>query len=57
MALGFVRFVTKDFPFELPAPLKALEPLWLSSAVGLCSVSDVISVCISPAIVLLLQQG
>lgn len=44
------------------SPLNRLFPwrhwsLWLSSAVGLCSVSDVISVCISPAIVLLLRQS
>lgn len=27
VALGLVHFVTKEFPFEMPVPLKALEPL------------------------------
>lgn len=54
---GSCVFGDKGIPFELPALLKPLEPLAQAAQPGLCSVPDVISVCISPAIVLLLRQG
>ena len=38
VALGLVHFVTKQFPFELPAPLKPLEPL-AQAAQSVCAVS------------------
>ena len=38
VALGLVHFVTKEFPFELPAPLKPLEPL-AQAAQSVCAVS------------------
>lgn len=57
MVLGVVHFMTKEFPFESRCSLKPLEPL-AQAAHSVCAVSlTSSSVCISPAIVLLLRQA
>lgn len=57
VVFGLVHFVTKEFPFESRCSPETLEPL-VQAEQSVCAVSlTSSSVCISPAIVLLLQQG
>lgn len=54
---GSCAFCDKGIPLWIACSPEAPGASGSSRAIGLCSVSDVIGVCISPAIVLLLQQG